>query len=91
VSQLIPNAFSSFSLTAEEEESGQVLNGNQRMVLQNKAAEIAQAKLNITFTPNDILAYAQQEAELQGQLGIIQWILDSSTAVELEQQLRNQQ
>lgn len=82
MAHLIPNNFSSFELTLAEEESGQVLNTLQKMVLQNKLAAVAAQKLHLVYVPNDPKDYAQQMAYLQGQLDVLQWQLDTSTQVE---------
>ena len=42
--------------------------------------DIAEQKLALKFTPNDIHSYTQQEAFLTGQLEILQHIIDSSDA-----------
>jgi len=79
---LVPNSFSSFQLSEFEEETGSVLTPEHKAVLQNKLSNIAHQKLNLVFNPNDVLAYAQQVAYLQGQLDVIQWQLDTSIQVE---------
>jgi len=82
MAQLIPNVFSSYALTTQEEEQGQILTAIQKMVLQNKLSTIAEEKLHLTYSAAEPLRYAQQEAELTGQLGILQWLLDTSNQVE---------
>jgi hypothetical protein len=41
-------------------------------------ADIAEEKLALKFTPNDVLTFTQQEAELAGQIGILKHLLDLS-------------
>lgn len=95
--QLIPNSFSSYNLSTEEEETGSVLNYLQKAVLQNKLAIIAQDKLNTVFDPLNPTAFAQQEAYLRGQMEVINWLLDSSlqleelAAAKLAEEVRQQQ
>lgn len=74
--------FQSIQLSAADTTNGQILNGLQKAVIQNKRAEIATQKLTLPFTPNDVLSYTQQEAYLAGQLEILQYLLDASTASE---------
>lgn len=88
MAQLIPNSFASYILSPEEEESGQVLNQNQKMVLQNKLSTIAEEKIRLTYDASMPTVFAQREAELQGQMSVIQWLLDSSERVEEEIKLR---
>ena len=89
MAQLIPNSFSTFSLSADEEESGQVLNLNQKMVLQNKHAAIATQKLNQVFNPADVTDFGIQTAYLQAQLDLINWLLETSSEVEEQIKSRN--
>lgn len=80
--QLQVNTFFSYELSQSEEEAGQVFTREQKMVLQNKLASIAQDKLNLTFDPANVNQFIQREAELQGQMGVINWLLDTSNQVE---------
>lgn len=88
MSKLIPNIFSTYELTPQEEDAGQVLTYEQRCVLQNKLAEVAQSKLVITFDTLNPAAFAQDEAYLRGQLDVINWLLDTSATVLAERAQR---
>lgn len=79
---LIPNEFASFELSQYEEEQGTILTSLQKQVIQNKLSMLASEKLTLVFTPNDINTYMQQEAELEGQLGILRWLLATSEEME---------
>ena len=79
---MIANSFVSYALTTAEEQAGTILSQPQKMVLQNKLCQLAETKLRLTFDPDNIQKYLQEEAELQGQLGILTWILESSSQVE---------
>jgi hypothetical protein len=83
MSRMIANSFVSYELTPQEEQAGTILSHNQKMVLQNKLCLIAEAKLALTFDPSNIQKFLQEEAELQGQLGILTWLLESSLALEV--------
>lgn len=85
---LIPNAFASYQLSQSEEEAGQIFNLNQKMVLQNKLALIADEKINLLFDTNNPQLFIQREAELTGQMNIIKWLLDTSNAVEEDVAIR---
>lgn len=74
----IPNAFQQFALTAEEELRGRILNSEQQQVLRNRLAAYATEKLFLKFTPSHQMEFLQQEAELQGQIALLQAILEDS-------------
>ncbi len=76
------NPFQVIGLSPSDEANGQILNSLQKAVLQNSRAAIATQKINLVFTPNDVLSYTQQEAYLKGQLDYIQYLLDASLASE---------
>jgi hypothetical protein len=82
--QLIPNSFSTFELSEAEQEAGSIINYNQKMVLQNKLSEIATQKINAIYDPQQPLEFAQNISYLQGQLDVINWLLDTSSVVEAE-------
>jgi len=84
MSQMIANSFVSYALTTAEEQAGTILSQPQKMVLQNKLCQLAETKLRLTFDPDNIQKYLQEEAELQGQLGILTWIFESSSQVEAQ-------
>jgi len=77
---IIPNAFTSYQLTEEEQLQGQILTLQQTQVLQNERARLAEEKLLLAIDPNDTLASAQEEAYKIGQLELIAWILECSDA-----------
>lgn len=82
MAQLLPNNFASYKLSTDEEEAGSVLNLNQRMVLQNKLSEIATQKINEVYDPLKPLIFVQQIGYLQGQLDLINWLLQLSEETE---------
>lgn len=67
------NKFVTYNLTPEEENIGSTYNVLQLAVLQNRRAEIALAILNLTFDPTHPEKFLQSEAELRGQMGILDW------------------
>jgi len=76
------NSFASFKLSEQEEENGQILTLNQKMVLQNKLADIAIQKLNLVLDPANIDDFKMQNSYLQGQLDVMNWQLETSVSVE---------
>ena len=73
-----PGLFNRFTLSPQEEKDGKLLNDFQRAVLHNMRADFSQEKLNLTFTPENIVNYAQQEACLTGQISLLDIILADS-------------
>ena len=82
MSQIRVNSFTSYDLTSAEEQAGSILNHNQKLVLQNKLAFLAETKIRLKFDPSHVQEFLQQEAELQGQIGILTWLLETSAQIE---------
>ena len=74
----ISSSFQRIPLSESEQVSGCIFSAHQIANLQNMRVDIAEQKLNLTFTPNDVLSYAQQEAFLKGQLEVLQHLIDLS-------------
>ena len=72
----IPSTFTRYHLTTEEQLNGQNLTTNNLYVLQNLICDAAEEKLSLKFDPGNPLAYAQREAELQGQIGILKLLIE---------------
>jgi hypothetical protein len=87
MAKLLSNSFSSYELSKRELLAGSILTGDQISVLQNELSQIAESRLNLDFTPDNPLKFAQDEAFLKGQMSIIRVMLLRSQ--ESEQQLRN--
>lgn len=73
--QILPNDFTSYELT--EEELNEALNFTvaQKAHLQNLLSDAAISKLNLHYDATNPLVFAQQEAELTGQIGILRHLL----------------
>ena len=82
MAEQLPNRFSSFALTAEEELRGSVYSTEQKWVLQNKLAETAMIKTALTYDPEHPLLFAQEEAGHAAELLFIEYLLDTSDAAE---------
>lgn len=74
------SSFHRLNITPNDLVSGTILSSLNLAVIQNLRVDIAEQKLNLVFTPNDVLSYTQQEAFLAGQLEILQHIIDTSEA-----------
>jgi hypothetical protein len=80
--KVIPTSFTRVEMTPEEQATGAVLTSLNHAVIQNMIADIAEEKLALKFTPNDIHTYTQQEAHLAGQLDILKYLLDCSLSMQ---------
>ena len=82
MAQLITNKFTSYFLTTGEEEIGTTLSYEQRCVIRNKLAAIAEVRLNLAMDTANVSKFIQDEAYLKGQLDTLQWLLDTSDEME---------
>ena len=78
------SSFISYALTAEEKKAGSVFNYNQKAVIQNIIADIAEEKIRLKYDPNNPLEFQQREAELAGQIGILQYLLNLEASIQSE-------
>ena len=78
---LLPNIFSSYELTKEEEQAGSTLTTANQQSIQNLIATSAQLKVNLTYDPESPLKFMQEEARLNGEIGILTYLLEVSRAV----------
>lgn len=77
------SSFQSWNLTEQEILSGSILTTMNKCVIQNRIVEIAEEKLALTIEdPEKMAKYFQREAELQGQLLALNWLLHCSEAAE---------
>jgi hypothetical protein len=83
------NTFTSYEFTTREMLSGSILTTEQKNVIQNELASIAEQRLAIDYDPEHQLAFVQQEAFLKGQISILRVMLIRSD--ECEMQLRHRQ
>jgi len=77
---VLPSLFTKYDLTDTEREEGYKLSSATIAVLTTLQATIAEEKNALTFTPNDVLSYAQQESYKAGQLAILTYVLDEAEA-----------
>ncbi len=82
MAKLIPTAFQSYELTEAEEREGKILNISVKYSLQNRMARYAQEKLYLIYDTKDPMSFLQKEAELQGQIRLLQELLDESEIAE---------
>jgi hypothetical protein len=72
-----PNTFSSYTLSPEESMQGALLTSLNICVIQNLISQIAEEKVMLTYDPANPLVYAQREAELHGQILILQQLINN--------------
>lgn len=78
------NPFISYDLTLEERAAGYSLAPEQELVLQNDIAEAAMQKLSLKYDPTNPQEFLQREAELQGRIMILQYIIMRSKSAAYE-------
>lgn len=76
--QIIPHSFNRYQLSDEEQRAGAAFSLSNQAVIQNLLATVAEEKLHLVLDPQNITAYAQQEAYLRGQLDMLRHLLDLS-------------
>lgn len=76
------NPFQAWILSAEEMLQGQVMTSLQKQVLQNERSALANKRISLRYDPEHPLKFQQEDAELQGQLGILSYILETSELAE---------
>ena len=74
----LPNSFTSYDLTLEEELVGSILSFPQKCVIQNLRCAYAEQKLKLKYDPLNPQEFIQCEAELQGQLNLLELLLTQS-------------
>ena len=84
MSRIIPNSFTSYAHSEEEQLEGQILNYLQKECIQNLVSTTAQVKLNLVFDSEHPLDFGQQVSYQQGKLDALNYILQLSEAAEEE-------
>lgn len=84
MARLRENMFASYILTEEEERQGSVLTSLQLAVIQNLIADCAEQKNSLVLDPNNVVAYAQQEADLAGRIAILTYLKELSAAMQAD-------
>ena len=78
MSHTLPSTFTRYSLTQEEQQSAQTLTTLNLQHLQNLICDAAEKRIAMTLDPANPIAYAQEAAELQGQIGILKFLVELS-------------
>lgn len=77
----LTSTFIKYNLSETERKAGSVFSTEQRAVIQNIIADTAEEKIALTFDPDHSLQFAQREAELTGQIGILKYLLELENEV----------
>ena len=83
-----PNVFTTYELTEKESITGSFLNLDQKRVIQNQLAAVAEQILGLTFDPANPGTFIQDDAHLKGQMAAFKLLLLLSE--DAEQRLNNQ-
>lgn len=91
-----PSIFTKYKISDSDTLAGYKLPAATIAVIANLQATIAEEKIALEFTPNDLPAFTQQEAFKAGQLAILAHLLNEAEAayqtdLEVAIQTRNQQ
>jgi hypothetical protein len=82
--RLVPDVYDSLfvytPLTEEVELKGQLLSPENTLVIRNERAKIAEQKVRMDFNPSNAEHYIQTEAQLKGQIQMLDWLLDIDKA-----------
>lgn len=81
MAKIIPNTFTTYELTSEEQNAGATLTTANQHTIQNLISSAAQLKVNLTFDPDKPTAFLQEEARLNGEIRILSYLLECNDAV----------
>lgn len=73
--------FTSWNLDPLEFRRGCTYNDLQVKVIQNLICQAALEKVSLTYDPLNSMAFVQREAELQGQIGILEFLLTQAESL----------
>lgn len=76
------NPFQAWVLSPEEYLHAQVLTSLQKQYLQNERAVLANKRIALRYDPEHPQKFLQADAELQGQIGILSYLLEMSHSAE---------
>ncbi len=83
MAQLNPSSlFQSWILSPKELLQGSILTQLQKQCIQNQISAAAAEKTLLKYDPDSALKFLQREAELQGQIGALQYLITLSEEAE---------
>lgn len=84
MSRIIPNSLTSYKLSRKEELSGQILNIDQKQVIQTERAQIAEQMLGLEIDLDHPADFALQHSFLKGQFSVYTLLLERADIAEKE-------
>lgn len=78
----LSTSFVSYVMSQDEISIGSVLTTLQKQCIQNQICSLAEQKLALKYTPENPMLFLQQEAELQGQLNALKYLIILSESAE---------
>lgn len=83
MARIIPSIFCDVQFyNTEEMEQASILSEPQKLWIQYNISKYATEKLALRFDPTNPQNFVQREAELQGSINVLLYLIDSSDAVE---------
>lgn len=76
------SSFQKWVLTDEEKIQGSVLTILQKQVIQNQITEAAEEKIALVYDLNKPMEFVQREAELQGRILCLKFLIETSNNAE---------
>jgi hypothetical protein len=79
----IPNEagiFTRYELSPQEERQGMMLSDFTRGLLHNDRANLVQDRLNMEFTPDNLIGFTQNEAYIKGKIDLLTELLEMNPA-----------
>ena len=77
--QQVNSLFTKYEFSQQEFVSASHFTDDNRKLIQNEICKIAEEKVALQYDPLNPVQFAQREAELQGQIGILRYLLELST------------
>ena len=78
----ISSSFISYNLTDDEMTFGSILSVGQKQCIQNQISALAEQRISLKFLPESPMVFMQQDAELQGQLIALRYLITLSDNAE---------
>lgn len=85
---LAQTLFQKWELSLDEQIQATQWTTLQRQFIQTEIAIAAEAKVALTFDPQNPTLFAQQEAELQGKIGILTYFLELNQSLSSQEKFK---